>query len=206
LTTRFRARTRHDVPARTGYTFDAEPGDLIRITDIHGAQPVDFWAFLREDPFEFLSPEHTKPSIGRLVPRPGDAAYTNRRRPVVTLIDDHSPGQHDMQFAACDPPRYRELGVTGQHASCEDNLHTALNSLGIELPFTPQPWNLFTNFFIHPDGRITVETPATRAGDHVVLRCELAAHIVVSACPQDCNDTCGGQPTDIRVEVGSADS
>jgi uncharacterized protein YcgI (DUF1989 family) len=28
------------------------------------------------------------------------------------------------------------------------------------------------------------------------------AHVVISACPQDMNDTCGGNPTDLRVEVG----
>ena len=28
------------------------------------------------------------------------------------------------------------------------------------------------------------------------------ATVVVSACPQDQNLTCGGRPTDIRVEIG----
>jgi uncharacterized protein YcgI (DUF1989 family) len=28
------------------------------------------------------------------------------------------------------------------------------------------------------------------------------AYIIVSACPQDQNPTCGGKPTDIKVEVG----
>jgi uncharacterized protein YcgI (DUF1989 family) len=27
------------------------------------------------------------------------------------------------------------------------------------------------------------------------------AYVVVSACPQDMNDTCGGNPTDIQVEI-----
>jgi uncharacterized protein YcgI (DUF1989 family) len=28
------------------------------------------------------------------------------------------------------------------------------------------------------------------------------AYVIVSACPQDMNLTCGGNPTDIQVEVG----
>jgi uncharacterized protein YcgI (DUF1989 family) len=192
----------YDVAARTGLGFETKAGDLIRIIDLEGAQPVDFWAFSKTDPLEFLSPEHTKPTIEKLIPAVGDAACTNRRRAIVTVVEDNSPGQHDMQYAACDPTRYRQLGVKGEHASCQDNLHKALGQFGIRLGFTPQPWNLFTNFFINPNGTFTIKAPETKAGDNIVLRCEMDAYIVVSACPQDQNPTCGGRPTDIRVEVG----
>ena len=107
-----------------------------------------------------------------------------------------------MQYAACDPSRYRQLGVNGEHASCQDNLQKVLTQFGIRLGFTPQPWNLFTNFFINPDGTFTIKSPDTKPGDNIVLRCEMDAYIVVSACPQDQNLTCGGKPTGIRVEVG----
>jgi uncharacterized protein len=192
----------YEVPARTGLGFEVKAGELIRITDMEGAQPVDFWAFSKTNPLEFLSPEHTKPTIEKLIPGIGDAAYTNQRRAIVTVIEDNSPGQHDMQYAACDPSRYRQLGVKGEHASCQDNLHKALQRFGIRLDFTPQPWNLFTNFFINPNGTFTIKSPETKPGDNIVLRCEMDAYIVVSACPQDLNPTCGGNPTDVKVEVG----
>ena len=195
-------RQTHHVPARAGTGFDVQTGDLIRITDLQGSQPVDFWAFCKEDHLEFLSCEHTKPSIGKLIPQVGDSAYTNRRRRIVTVVEDTSPGQHDMQFAACDPTRYAQLGAEGHHASCQENLHTALDGFGITLQFTPQPWNLFTNFAIQPDDTIIIEPPDSKAGDCILLRAEMDALIVVSACPQDLNPTCGGQPTDIQVELG----
>ena len=100
----------------------------------------------------------------------GDSAYTNRRRRIVTVVDDTSPGQHDMQYAACDPARYAELGVEGYHESCQENLHTALGGFGIALDFTPQPWNLFTNFFVNLDGTFTIKAPESRPGDCIVLR------------------------------------
>jgi uncharacterized protein YcgI (DUF1989 family) len=193
---------RHHVPARSGLGFVVDKGALIRITDLQGHQPVDLWMFNKEDVYEHLSCEHTKPSIEKLYPHKGDAAYTTRRRPIVTLIEDSSPGQHDMQFAACDPTRYLELGASADHPSCQGNLHEALKALEISLPYTPQPWNLFTNFFLNPDGSFTVKAPDTKPGDHVVLRAEMDAYVVVSACPQDMNDTCGGNPTDILVEIG----
>ena len=197
-----RVRDTHHVAARTGKGFEVATGDLIRITDLEGSQPVDFWAFSKADHLEFLSCEHTKPSIEKLFPHVGDSAFTNRRRRIVTVVDDTSPGQHDMQYAACDPTRYVELGVEGYHESCQENLHTALGSFGITLQFSPQPWNLFTNFAIQPDGTIRIESPESKAGDCILLRAELDALVVVSACPQDQNLTCGGRPTDIRVEVG----
>ncbi len=49
---------------------------------------------------------------------------------------------------------------------------------------------------------MTIKPPDTSAGDNIVLRAEMDAYVVVSACPQDLNPTCGGAPTDIRVEVG----
>lgn len=199
----FTAKQSFHVPARTGLGFEVEQGDLIRVTDLQGAQPVDFWAFSKEDIYEHLSCEHTRPSIEKLYPHEGDSAYTTRRRPIVTLVDDRSPGEHDMEYAACDKTRYLELGADESHANCQDNLHKALGELGLSLPYTPQPWNLFTNFHLYPDGRFEIRAPSTKAGDNLILRAEMDAYIVVSACPQDMNPTCGGNPTDISVEVGS---
>src|SRR5215472_13379331 len=124
------------VPARTGKGFRLRKGDLVCITDLEGQQPVDFWALNTADIYEHLSCEHTKPSIKKLFPHEGDAAYTTHRRPIVTLVEDH--------------------------ASCQDNFRKALRELGIALPYTPQPWNLFTNFFINADGSFSVKAPATR--------------------------------------------
>ena len=71
-------RETHEVAARTGKAFEVATGDLIRITDLEGSQPVDFWAFSKEDHLEFLSCEHTKPSIEKLFPHVGDSAYTKQ--------------------------------------------------------------------------------------------------------------------------------
>ncbi len=197
-----KVRQSRRVAAGSGHGFEVTHGDLVRIIDLEGAQPVDFWAFSRRDALEFLSCEHTRPAIMKLVPGVGESLYTNRRRPIVTVVADHSPGQHDMLFAACDAVRFEQLGRQGPHANCRDNLHAALRDLGIVLDFTPQPWNLFTNNVIRPDGTFVQAAPDTRSGDNIVLRAEIDACIVVSACPQDLTGSCGERATDIRVEVG----
>ena len=201
-TIRFESQNTYDIEPCCGYGVAVSAGDAVRIIDVEGQQPCDFWAFSRADIFEHLSCEHTKPSIEKRYPHIGDAAYTNRRRAIVTLLVDHSPGQHDMEFAACDTARYLQLGADERHPNCADNLRLALARLGLALPYTPQPWNLFTNFFLESDGSFTIKAPATNAGDYVVLRAEMDAYIVVSACPQDQNDTCGGRPTGLCFETG----
>jgi uncharacterized protein len=92
-----------------------------------------------------------------------------------------------MLIAACDPARYEGLGVHGWHASCEENLHRALEALGVQpIPrFAPQPINLFMNTPARTGGTIEWLPAETKAGDHVVLRAELDAIVAVSACPQD---------------------
>ena len=67
-----------DVDARGYAAFKADAGQRIRFTDLEGAQPIDFWAFNRDDYSEFLSCEHTKPSIERVYPGLGAAADADR--------------------------------------------------------------------------------------------------------------------------------
>mgnify|MGYP002635288071 CR=1 FL=1 len=40
----------HHVPNGTDKTVRVNEGDLVRITDLEGQQPVDFWALNADDP------------------------------------------------------------------------------------------------------------------------------------------------------------
>ena len=195
-------RLEYDVPARTGKAFRVSEGELIKVIDIKGGQAVDFFAFDARDVKEYISAEHTRPSIGRIFPKEGEAFYTRQRRPIMTLAEDHSPGIHDLLFASCNPSRYRELGVEGWHASCEENLEKEMEAIGVPGVEIPQPVNLFTNFPVASDGTISIAAPQTKPGDYVIVRAEMDSYVCVSACPQDQNQTNAGNPTEIRVEVG----
>jgi uncharacterized protein YcgI (DUF1989 family) len=156
-------------------------GQTITVADSNGGQVADTWAFLADDPKEFLSAEHTRVHVGRLFPQPGQEFVTNKRRPVLRWESDLSPGIHDMLVAACDPTRYVELGAPG-HASCQANLQQALGSRYV---VTPQPVNLFMNSPFLPDGELRWLFPESRAGDYVTMTALLDVVLVVSACPQD---------------------
>jgi uncharacterized protein YcgI (DUF1989 family) len=105
-----------------------------------------------------------------------------------------------MLCAACDPTRYRLLGVRGHHASCQENLQAVMAGFGREGVETPQPINLFMDVSVRADGTLAWGPAPTSAGDHVELRAELEAIVVASACPQDLNPINHGAPTPVAIE------
>ena len=195
--------TRIAIPARKGKAAMLKAGQRIRVINTHGEHVVDTWAFNRADMNEFMSMEHTRASLLRVRPRAGDALYTNKRRPILTLLEDTSPGVHDTVIAACDRWRYLELGVKGFHDSCTDNLAAALKELGLKPPETPSPLNLWMNIPIDLDGRLSFEPPVSKKGDYVVLRAEMDAVMAFSACPQDILpiNGIGRAPTEAHFEI-----
>jgi uncharacterized protein YcgI (DUF1989 family) len=191
------------IPARKGKAAAVKAGQKIRVVNTHGEQVVDTWAFNRADLNEFMSMEHSRASLLRVRPKVGDALYTNKRRPILTLVEDSSPGIHDTVIAACDRWRYIELGVMGFHDSCTDNLAAALKELGLKPPETPSPLNLWMNIPIGLDGRLSFEPPVSKKGDYVVFRAEMDVVMAFSACPQDILpiNGVGRAPTEAHFEI-----
>ena len=178
------------IPARGGKAAFLEAGQRIRVINTHGQQVVDTWAFNRADLEEFMSMEHSRTFLSRIMARVGDSMATNRRRPILTLLEDttvegNTAGIHDTLLAACDRYRYELLGCEGYHDNCTDNLAAALAELGLTRPETPSPWNLFMNIPVAADGSVAFVAPVSKPGDYVTLRAEMDCVVAFSACPQD---------------------
>ena len=174
-----------EIPARRGKAVRLRQGQHIKVINTHGTQVVDTWAFNADDLQECLSMEHTRPHIGHIMPRVGDILYTNKRRPILTFVEDTSPGMHDTIIAACDRYRYTFLGVAGYHDNCTDNLYAAMAELGLTPPEVPSPLNLWMNIPLAPDGSIDFKPTVAKPGDYVLLRAECHVVLAFSACPQD---------------------
>src|SRR6202047_4245281 len=106
-----------EIPARQGKAVRLRRGQKARIVNTKGQQVVDTWAFNDSELKEFMSMEHSRVAIGRIIPAIGDTLVTNRRRPILTLVEDTSGGIHDTLFAACG--RWRR-GLVG-HQGCAGN-------------------------------------------------------------------------------------
>ena len=191
------------IPARRGKAAIVVAGQKVKVINTHGEQVVDTWAFVRHDLSEFMSMEHTRATLVKLTPTVSDHFYTNRRRPILTLVEDTSPGIHDTLLAACDSYRYGLLGCTEYHDNCTDNLAAAMRDLDLRVPETPSPLNLFMNIPWTEDGGLAFEPPVTKPGDYVVLEAKLDLVIAFSACPQDILPVNGraGTPTEAHFEV-----
>ncbi len=176
---------RHLIPARKGTAHRLAKGQTVRIVNTHGSQVVDFWAFNAADLGECMSMEHTRTALDRIIPRVGDTLVTNRRRPILTLVEDTSPGVHDTLIASCDVYRYQQLGCREYHDNCTDNLGRALEGLGLKRVVHPCPFNLFMNIPVRDGVSISWEPPVSKAGDSVAFRAEMDAVVAFSACPQD---------------------
>ncbi|MEC9454446.1 MAG: urea carboxylase-associated family protein [Pseudomonadota bacterium] len=173
------------IPARLGKAARLDAGQSLKLTNTHGSQVVDTWAFVAADMSEFMSMEHSRVAIGGVFPHVGDTMVTNRREPILTLLEDTSPGIHDTLIAACDRYRYEMLGCEGHHDSCTDNLAAALGEMGMTPPETPSPWNMWMNIPVGADGSVSFEAPVSSPGDYVTLRAKRDIVIVFSCCPQD---------------------
>ena len=162
-----------------------ETGESFQIVNIEGSQVVALWAFVQPDTKEFLSTEHTRSCLQKLIPEVGDNLYSNRRRPILKIIEDTSPGVHDMLLSACDIQRYELLGHVGYHKNCADNLTNSAKEFGHQLSDVPSPFNIFERVEINQNGQLAIEPPLVEAGQFITLKAEVALLVIMSACPMD---------------------
>lgn len=177
--------TPYTIPVREGRAVRLRAGDALKVITPSGHQVCDFFALAAESQSEFLSMEHCRTALGRIYIGQGDALVTNRRRAIVTLEEDTSPGVHDTLIAACDHTRYAELGCTTYHDNCADNFRMALSAIGLTARHVPAPLNLWMNIPVDENGAYAWTPPAASPSDFVIMRAEMDCVAVMSACPQD---------------------
>jgi hypothetical protein len=194
---------RYTVEAAHGLAVPVPEGGTVKVVNPHGTQVVDTWAFVDGDMDEHVSIAVTRRMNYRLQLRPGDILYSNRRRPLMTVLEDSSPGVHDMLFTCCDRYTYELLGCESYHRNCADNLVEALAAAGLKAPRIPDPWNLFMNIPVSNNVDISIAPPVSRPGDYVALRAERPCILAVSSCPMDLIGINGGdqRPREVLLEV-----
>jgi len=177
-------------------------GEHVRITNLEGSQVCDFWAFSRASTGEFLSAEHTRSTLQKLVPAVGDSLFSNRRHAMLTVTEDTSPGTHVFLMSACCPRRYELLGHVGYHRSCAENLCLVMDEAGATAHELPSPFNIFQNVEIGEGWHIDIVPPEVEAGQYLEMRAESDLLVVISACPMDIAMTNGpdGKTRPIRLE------
>lgn len=200
------------IPARSGGHVFLKAGSKLKVINTHGHQVVDTWALSTStSPPQYMSMTQTRTFNFKLSLSVGDILRSNTRQPILKLIEDTSPGVHDMLFAACDEHRYQQLGVEGFHDSCANNFRTELRKAGVELSkgddWWPDPLNLFMNVPVLETlengrgGKIDLQAPKSDKEQFVVLQAEVDCLVIMSACPNDLAATNAGKTVDVHFEV-----
>jgi uncharacterized protein YcgI (DUF1989 family) len=174
-----------------------------------------------QPPMEYLSLPHSRSASYKLVPEVNDGLLTNLRNPIMTFVEDTSPGAHDTLTAACDANLYSALGVDKpeEHGSCAENLVLALKELNenaglkgakavgadITVNIAPTPLHLFMNAPLEVNNKssdegagakgtiVKVEEPKGKKRSFVRFRADRDVVVVFSACPMDVGQQNGGR-------------
>lgn len=200
MTTQGKLLSRVPIPARTGRGVTVRQGQRLKVIAVQGQQVGDLFAFVMNTPEEFLSPTHTRSQLRRIYLEVGKPLYSNLRNPLL-LLEEDTVRVHDLLVGACDPARYREMGVP-DHPSCRENLKAVLRESGVQLPVLPDPVNLFMYIpIVDDEGHWEVRPSPARVGDYVLLQALQDLLVVVSACPWDLTPLNGDRPKDLVLEV-----
>ncbi|HZS32444.1 MAG TPA: urea carboxylase-associated family protein [Methylomirabilota bacterium] len=179
--------------------FPVDRGQTVRIVDVDGQQVADFVCFRRPDTSEKLSVHNTALIHGTIRITTGHTLLSDRCNVLMTITSD-TCGLHDLLAGSCSEGTNRwRYGVAGT-PSCRANFEAALAPFGIPLREVPYSFNIFMNVPIER-GRIWIEAPISKPGDHVDLRAEADLLVAISNCPQERNPCNAFTPSRLRCLV-----
>ncbi|MBY0120489.1 DUF1989 domain-containing protein [Bacillus sp. S/N-304-OC-R1] len=192
------------IPPYEGRSAFLRKGETLIIIDLEGKQVGDFVCFNHGDPKEYVSPVHMRASLSSIRLKKGDLLFSNRRRPLMQLIED-TVGVHDIFFPACDYYRYKIDFDSEDHPNCHDNLEVALKKYNIHPAIIPDPINLFMNNVLDDQGDYVIEEPHSKPGDYVKLKALEDVVIACTTCSQDMAPVNGWKVTPLKMQIVEAE-
>ncbi len=179
-----------EIPPRSGHAFKLAKGQRLKVIDPEGEQVADLLAAFEGDTAEIMSSGRTFDYLEKIYLSTGDTIYSNRSRPMLTILDD-TVGRHDFLLTPCSADTFRIIyGDRDPHHGCFGNLAKALEPYGIGADRIPACFNIFMNVELDgATGRIAVKPPLSKANDSIVFRAELDLVVGLTACsaPQSNN-------------------
>jgi uncharacterized protein len=173
------------VPAAEGAAFRLASGDIMQVINESGTQVVDFWCLSLETEAEHLSMGHCREVLGKIFFDPGDVLISDRYAPLLEYVGDTAGGRHDTLIAACSEEMYLRFGRERGHPNCAANFELQARRIG----------------------RIAYSRPPFIPNGTVALKALAPVLAIVSACPDDCYPTNGGDGSPralmVRVDAGA---
>ena len=193
------AMTRLEPQTGVGLRLDA--GQRLTVRDPNGGQVSDFFAVATDDPEEWFSSGRTIDYRGGIYVSTGDRLYSNRSRPMATIVED-TCGRHDILLTPCSQETfdllYPELEGAA-HPSCFANLSRGLAPFGVRPDQISTTFNIFMNVWTDRSGDLNIDPPTSVAGDHITLLAEIDLLVGLTACSAEKSN--GGRCKPIDYDV-----
>jgi uncharacterized protein YcgI (DUF1989 family) len=184
---------------QTGMAFELSAGQQLRVVDLEGEQVADLIAFNAADNGESLSSGRTIDYANRIYLTKGDILYSNRSRPMLTIVAD-DVGRHDFLLTPCSPETFQIIYKnSAPHPSCFANLATNLARFGIGSDSIPTTFNIFMNVEVDRNGELNILPPRSKAGDSILLRAEMDLIIGLTACSAEMSNNYRFKPIGYEI-------
>lgn len=187
------------IEKQSGAAFKINKGQKLKVIDPKGQQVSDMVLFNAGDKREKISSGKTLDFEENILITKGDFLWSNRSNKMMRILEDTN-GRNDFLLAPCSPETFRIMyDYPDYHPSCFENLYTNLEKFGIEPDEIPTAFNIFMNVQFAPDGKLSVETPLSKAGDHVLFEAQMDLIVGLTACSAE--DSNGGSFKPIHYEI-----
>ena len=187
------------IERQSGAAFKLKKGQRLKVIDPKGEQVSDMVLFNAEDTREKISSGKTLDFEENILITKGDFLWSNRSNKMMEILEDTN-GRNDFLLAPCSPETFKIMYDNDQyHPSCFENLYTNLAKFDIEPDDIPTAFNIFMNVQFQPDGKLSVDPPLSKAGDHVLFEAQMDLIVGLTACSAE--DSNGGSFKPIHYEI-----
>lgn len=187
------------IAPQSGVAFTLRAGQVLRVIDPQGEQVADLFAFESGNTERWLSSGRSIDYAGKTRLSTGDTLYSNDSRPMFTILGD-CVGRHDFLLTPCSQEMFEILyGCKAHHPSCFENLATHLQPFGVRPSQIHTTFNIFMAVTVDPSGAVSVETPASMAGDWIELRAEMDLLCGLTACSAEGSNNGSFKPIDFSI-------
>lgn len=184
---------------QSGTAFKLEKGQQLKVIDPMGEQVSDMVLFNAEDIREKISSGKTLDFEESILITKGNFLWSNRSHKMMKILEDTN-GRNDFLLAPCSPETFEIMYNNHEyHPSCFENLHKNLSSYNIQPDDIPTAFNIFMNVQFDADGKLTVDPPLSKAGDHVLFEAQMDLIVGLTACSAE--DSNNGSFKPIHYEI-----
>lgn len=190
----------YKIEKQSGAAFLLKKGQRLRVIDPQGEQVSDMVLFNSEDIREKISSGKTLDFEETILITKGNYLWSNRSRKMMEILEDTN-GRNDFLLAPCSPETFEIMyDHSGYHPSCFENLSVNLEKFGISPDDVPTAFNIFMNVQFQQDGKLSVDPPLSRAGDHILFEAQMDLIVGLTACSAEDSNNGSFKPIHYSIE------